>query len=238
VLRPAPMREARKAAPAAPPRPVEERQAAAAADKAVAAARPAPPAPAPAAATQAAPAAAAAPATNTVVPAEAPRGLVQDTRRQQEAELGRLSASAPRAEASLPATRLAPAGSPAARGSAAGVEPPGVQRLRHAAEAASGWSWESRAPQATADAPNAPLTRQAWLQQLLQASAGRWVRQPGTAQPPGESLAWIGTWREDGELRAIVSLQGRRLWWREPDGSTWTATLDPGAAQALALPPS
>jgi len=222
----APMQEALKAAPPAPQRHAEERQAAAA-DKAMAA-PPAPPAPAPAPAP--APVVVQKPAAD-VAPAAAaptaPRGLAQDTGHPPEAAFGEAGASQ---------RRLAPAVKSAAAGALV-AEPPGVQRLREASAARTSWSWERRAPPAAAENAVAVRPLQAWLQQLLQASSGRWVPKAGTAQPPGESLSWIGTWREDGELRAIVSLQGRQLWWREPDGRTWTATLEPAAAEALSLPP-
>lgn len=138
----------------------------------------------------------------------------------------------------MPPLNLAPAPSPVTLyGQISAMEPPGLQRLRQSPAEPASWAWERRAPesQGAAAAPQLPLS--AWVQQLLQAGAGRWERQPRDTQPPGESLAWIGTWRTHGELRAIVSLQGRVLWWREPDGSTWTVTLPPAAAEALAQPP-
>ncbi len=227
-------------------RAANRQQAATAADKAeeVAAtpARPTQPAPATAGAaappTPAAPApvAAAAPAPAPAVPA---RGLAQEAERKQDAAAPALRARVPAAEsqASTPPLNLAPTPKSATLYGRTPSEPPGIERLRRSAGEPASWTWERRAVEPSSATASSQLPLSAWVQQLLQAGAGRWEQQPRDTQPAGESLAWIGTWRIDGELRAIVSLQGRVLWWREPDGSTWTATLPPTAAEALAQPP-
>ena len=196
--------------------------------KAAAPAAPAPP-PAPAPAPAQAPAPSPAPV--------APSGLAQqETERRQDAAAPALRARVPAAEgqASMPPLNFAPAPASAVPAGAISAEPPGVGRLRQSAAEPSGWVWERRASELSG-AP--PVPQSAWLQLLLNASAGRWQPQLRDTQPPGESLAWIATWRDHGELRAIVSLQGPLLWWREPDGSTWTAALPPDAAGVLAQPP-
>jgi hypothetical protein len=74
---------------------------------------------------------------------------------------------------------------------------------------------------------------QAWLQELSRAAAGHWSRLPMDTAPSGPAT-WSATWPTGtGRAPVTIALHGRTLWWREADGTLWSAELPAG----VALPP-
>jgi hypothetical protein len=197
------------------------------------------------------------PLASAATPAPAAADAVQKAARPfatQQAEAPRRRPSAaPQAEPKAEPERraAAPAAPPAAAAPGAdpatqvaesvAAEPPSLARLHLAAAADEQAGATTARRRVEANAPRlafapaaSPLRR--WLQQLSQAAAGRWVRQPADTTLPADSATWSFAWPPGGSApQATIRLYGRTLWWQEADGSLWRAEL-PSDAELTAPP--
>jgi hypothetical protein len=122
----------------------------------------------------------------------------------------------------------------------AGPLPPTLARLAALAQSGGAawapWHWQ---PGPTAGIAPAGAQAQAWLQQLLQHTGGRWTAR---AAAPSAGLLRDAEgsrtlrWLEGDALAAEVTIEPSAAIWTEPDGRQWSAALSADAARRLRLP--